>query len=293
MLYLVYILAGVGAGVVTGLAGLSAAVVITPLLVGVCGWQGYDAVTVALAADVLASLLTAWTYYKNKNIDLKNGLLVAVTAFIGSIIGSYCGYLFSQSQPDGLGYISMATTIGLGIKFLVKPIEEGHDAESAVEHITKSKVVQAMFCGLGIGWICGFTGSGGGILMLTVFTLVIGYNLKVAVGTSTLIMTLVALTGTLSHITMGASVEFIPTLVVVTCCIISAYISAKFANKCEVKKLNKVVGICLSVLGMMTILIKVKSTLAVIVCCFVSVSILIKLVNNKESKELNTSIKDS
>ena len=282
MLYLVYILAGAGAGVVTGLAGLSAAVVITPLLVSLCGWQSYDAVTVALAADVLASLLTAWTYYKNKNIDLKNGLLVAVTAFIGSIIGSYCGYLFSQSQPDGLGYISMATTIGLGIKFLVKPIEEGHDAESAVEHITKSKVVQAMFCGLGIGWICGFTGSGGGILMLTVFTLVIGYNLKVAVGTSTLIMTLVALT-----------VELIPTLVVVTCCIISAYVSAKFANKCEIKKLNKVVGICLSILGMMTILIKVKSTLAVIICCFVSVSILIKLVNNKESKELNTSIKNS
>ncbi len=50
MLYLVYILAGTGAGVVTGLAGLSAAVVITPLLVSVCGWQSYDAVTVALAA---------------------------------------------------------------------------------------------------------------------------------------------------------------------------------------------------------------------------------------------------
>ena len=56
MLYLVYILAGAGAGVVTGLAGLSAAVVITPLLVSVCEWQSYDAVTVALAADVLASL---------------------------------------------------------------------------------------------------------------------------------------------------------------------------------------------------------------------------------------------
>ena len=40
--------------------------------------------------------------------------------------------------------------------------------------------------------------------MLTVFTLLLGYNLKVAVGTSTMIMTLVALTGTISHISMGA-----------------------------------------------------------------------------------------
>ena len=97
MLYFVYILAGIGAGIVTGLAGLSAAVVITPLLVGVCGWQSYDAVTVALAADVLASLLTAYTYYKNKNIDLKNGFLVTITAFLGTVVGSYCGYLFSKS----------------------------------------------------------------------------------------------------------------------------------------------------------------------------------------------------
>ena len=52
MLYLVYIFAGIGAGVVTGLAGLSAAVIITPLLVSICGWKSYDAVTVALAADV-------------------------------------------------------------------------------------------------------------------------------------------------------------------------------------------------------------------------------------------------
>jgi uncharacterized membrane protein YfcA len=256
MLYLVYILAGTGAGIVTGLAGLSAAVVITPLLVSVCGWESYNAVTVALAADVLASLLTAYTYYKNKNIDLKNGILVTITAFVGTIIGSYCGYLFSQSQPDGLGYISMATTILLGIKFLAKPIEEGYDAEVAADRICDKKRALAMVCGCGVGWICGFTGSGGGILMLTVFTIFLGYNLKVAVGTSTMIMTLVALIGTISHISMGANLEILPTLVVVICCVIAAYVSSKFANKCEIKKLNKVVGICLTVLGIVTILLK-------------------------------------
>lgn len=101
MLYLVYILAGVGAGVVTGLADLSAAVVITPLLVSVCGWKSSDDVTVALAADVLASLLAAYTYYKNKNIDLKNGMLVTITAFVGTIIGSYSGFLFHSHNQMG------------------------------------------------------------------------------------------------------------------------------------------------------------------------------------------------
>lgn len=256
MLYVVYVLAGLGAGVVTGLAGLSAAVVITPLLVSLCGWESYDAVTVALAADVLASMLTAYTYYKNKNIDLKNGILVTITAFIGTIIGSYSGFLFSQSQPDGLGYISMATTICLGIKFLVQPIEKGLDVESGLQNISWKKIAMAILLGGGIGWICGFTGSGGGILMLTVFTLLLGYNLKVAVGTSTMIMTLVALTGSISHISMGAVIYPLPMLIVIMFCVIGAYVSARFANKCEIKRLNKIVGICLACLGVITILIK-------------------------------------
>ena len=113
-----------------------------------------------------------------------------------------------------------------------------------------------MFCGCGVGWICGFTGSGGGILMLTVFTLLLGYNLKVAVGTSTMIMSIVALTGTISHISMGAVVDILAMIIVIVFCVVSAYISAKFANKCEIKKLNRVVGTCLLVLGIATISLK-------------------------------------
>ena len=58
IMYLIYICAGLGTGIVPGLAGLSAAVVITPMLVSLCGWASYDAVTVALASDVLASMLS-------------------------------------------------------------------------------------------------------------------------------------------------------------------------------------------------------------------------------------------
>lgn len=97
----------------------------------------------------------------------------------------------------------MLTTVSLGIKFLIKPISGGFDAQKQ----PNTQTVLAMLCGLVIGWVCGFTGSGGGILMLTVFTLLLGYNLKVAVGTSTLIMTFVALVGAISHITMGASIK--------------------------------------------------------------------------------------
>lgn len=261
MLYIFYLLSGLGAGIVTGLAGLSAAVVITPILVSLCGWSSYDAVTVALASDVLASMLSAYTYYKNNNIDIKRGALVTITAFAGTIVGSYCGYWFSQAQPDGLGYLSMLTTIFLGVKFLFKPLTGGaENARKITSSLEQKKTIIAMLCGCIIGWVCGFTGSGGGILMLTVFTLLLQYNLKIAVGTSTMIMTLVALTGTISHVTMGAEIFPLPMAIVVISCLLGALVSARFANKCEIKKLNRVVGITLSILGLITIVIKLINT---------------------------------
>lgn len=258
MLYLIYLIAGLGAGVITGLAGLSAAVVITPMLVSLCGWGSYDAVTVALAADVLASMLSAYTYYKNRNIDVRRGLLVTLTAFVGAVVGSYCGYLFSQAQPDGLGYLSMLTTIFLGVKFLLKPVTSGSDsAEGLWSKKAKAMTLLAMVLGCLIGWVCGFTGSGGGILMLTVFTVVLGYNLKIAVGTSTMIMSIIALTGTVSHISMGAQIFPVPMAITIVSCLVGAVISARFANRCEIRRLNKVVGVVLMILGIVTILIKI------------------------------------
>lgn len=145
---------------------------------------------------------------------------MTVTAFLGTIAGSYCGFLFSRHSPDGLDYISMLMTVFLGVKFLVKPI------------------------------------SGGGILMLTVFSLVLGYNLKVAVGTSTMIMTLVALIGAVSHISLGARIFPLPMAVVVLSCLLGAVVSAKFANRCEIARLNRIVGIVLALLGIVTIAVK-------------------------------------
>ena len=93
---------------------------------------------------------------------------MTLTAFVGTVIGSYCGYLFSQQSPDGLGYISMLTTVFLGVKFLFKPITGGQDASASVKQSAR-KTMLAMLLGCGIGWVCGFTGSGGGILMPLAF----------------------------------------------------------------------------------------------------------------------------
>jgi len=73
--FFICFIAGIGAGLGTGFAGMSAAAVISPMLITFLGLPAYEAVGIALASDVLASAISAYTYGKNKNLDIRNGLV--------------------------------------------------------------------------------------------------------------------------------------------------------------------------------------------------------------------------
>lgn len=71
-----------------------------------------------------------------------------------------------------------------------------------------------------------------------------------------MIMTLVALTGAVSHISLGAQLFPMTVAIIVASCLLGAVVSAKFANCCETRRLNRIVGVVLILLGAVTILIK-------------------------------------
>ena len=98
MEFLWYIIASLGAGIGTGLAGLSAATVMVPILIVLCpsfyGETGaYQATAIALASDILGSAVTTYTYAKHKNIDLKRGWIMLVCILTMCTVGSYVAFL--------------------------------------------------------------------------------------------------------------------------------------------------------------------------------------------------------
>ncbi len=241
---LVTFFAGMGAGLGTGFAGMSAAAVISPMLITFLGMDAYTAVGIALASDVLASAVSAYTYGKNKNLDVKNGLVMMISVLIFTIVGSFISSLVPSSTMGGF---SVFMTFILGIKFIVKPVMTTREAMENAD--AKAKFYKSIICGVLIGFICGFVGAGGGMMMLLILTSVLGYELKTAVGTSVLIMTFTALTGAVSHFSFGD----MPDMLVLSLCILFtllwARIAALFANKAEPKTLNRATGIVLVVLG--------------------------------------------
>lgn len=241
---IVCLFAGLGAGLGTGFAGMSAAAVITPMLVTFLGMEPYTAVGIALASDVLASAISAYTYGKNKNLDVKNGLVMMIAVLVFTVVGSYVSSLVPSAT---MGNFSVIMTMLLGIKFIVKPVMK--TKEDMVAGSKKSKIIKSIICGSIVGFICGFVGAGGGMMMLLLLTSVMGFELKTAVGTSVFIMTFTALTGAVSHFVIGSFPPVLPLILCMAFTLLFAQIAAKIANKSNPKTLNRVTGIILVALG--------------------------------------------
>lgn len=241
---LVTFFAGMGAGLGTGFAGMSAAAVISPMLITFLGMDPYMAVGIALSSDVLASAVSAYTYSKNKNLDVKNGLIMMGSVLVFTVVGSYVSSLVPSST---MGNFSVFMTFLLGIKFIVRPVMTTKEAMQGVS--AKKRALQSVVCGTLIGFICGFIGAGGGMMMLLILTSVLGYELKTAVGTSVFIMTFTALTGAVSHFAIGGMPDPTVWILCVIFTLIWAQLAALFANKAAPKTLNRVTGVILVVLG--------------------------------------------
>ena len=225
--YIVVTLAAALAGIGTGLVGLSAATAMVPLMIVLCptfsGEHGaYMATAIALASDIL---------------------------------GSIAAYFTHQSV---LGGFSLILCVAIGIRFLVKPDSKEHPEKDGKVKLTFKEIVVSLFFGLTIGFGTGFFGSGGGMMMLIVFTAMLGYERKTAVGTSTFIMTFTALIASVSHILIEPTIvlecwDFL--LIAVVAATLFSLVSAQFANKVNGKVVGYVTGTILLVLGLSMIVI--------------------------------------
>lgn len=258
--YIIVTLAAALAGIGTGLVGLSAATAMVPLLIVLCPTFGgehgaYMATAIALASDILGSAVTTGVYAKNKKIDLRHGWLIAACIIGMCTVGSIAAYFTHQTV---LGSFSLFLCVAIGIRFLVKPDSKERPEKDGKVKLTFKEIAVSLFFGLTIGFGTGFFGSGGGMMMLIVFTAMLGYDRKTAVGTSTFIMTFTALIASVSHILIEPTIifecwDFL--LIAIVVATVFSLISARFANKVKGKLVGYVTGAILLTLGLSMLLI--------------------------------------
>ena len=166
-----------------------------------------------------------------RQMCIRDSLFTVVGSYISSLVPSHT-----------MGSFSVFMTFLLGIKFIVKPVMTTKEAMGQVS--AKKRALQSVICGVMIGFICGFVGAGGGMMMLLILTSVLGYELKTAVGTSVFIMAFTAFTGAASHFAIGGLPDPLIWILCIVFTLVWARIAAVFANKATPKTLNRVTGRC-------------------------------------------------
>lgn len=245
---LIYIIGGIIAGIATGLVGLSASTIIAPLFATMLGMDPYIAIGIALTSDVFASSTSASNYIKNKNIDLKNASGLALSVVVFAIIASYLSY---STKPETLNTSINFLVLFLGIRFLVYPVKN-RQKEKPINN--KRYFIESIIWGAVIGYISGHFGAGGGLSLLALLTMRLGYDLKKGVGTSVFIMVFIALVGAIVHIIVGGTL-ILPLIITSISAFAGANIASKYANRIDAEKLNKVIGIFLLVFGISLVVV--------------------------------------
>ena len=258
--YLLSIAIGVVTGGLTSLIGASGVMVIVPVLTMFFKVSAHTAIGTSLFVDVLASATVSYTYLKNGNLDLKSGLWIAVA----SIAGAQLGALFASRIKEGpLSALFGVFLIFWGVVLMVKNYKKKADPDAPptkLFHVRYrqewQKVAMSIGIGIVIGVISGLFGAGGGVMILLTLIMVLSYPLHKAIGTSTLIMAMTALSSTVGYAYRG-NIDLPLACFLSAGAIAGGLLGARYANKVNEATLGKVISICFTALGVVMTIIEI------------------------------------
>lgn len=255
-----FIIIGLIAGFITGVMGGSGVIVVVPMLT-LLGFTVYGAIGTSLFVDIIASIVCAYTYYQNKNVDVKDGLWMALMAVVGAQIGTLLATstpAFGMSWGFGLYLVIVGALLyKTGLQNITEKLTkfEGlkkFQGDKNTPEGRRKMTIISMILGFIIGLVSGFFGAGGGIMFLIVLIFILGYEMKIAIGTSTLIMAITATSGAIGYFMQGY-LDIFAALIIGLATLISGRFGAKAANQWDEEKLGKIIAIILIGLGLLMI----------------------------------------
>lgn len=190
MLTLQLLAIGTLTGIITGLTGASGVVIVVPVLTLLLDYSIAEAVAASLIVDIVAAAAIAFGYARHKRVAYVRGTWLAA----GGVVGAQLGSLIATDLPENP--YGLAFGIGLIVMGAILYARSGKTpSERTDSGITWPGRITAAAIGLPIGFISGLSGAGGGMLVLAVLVTVLALPIHIAIGTSSYVMAVTALSG--------------------------------------------------------------------------------------------------
>ncbi|MCA9470493.1 MAG: sulfite exporter TauE/SafE family protein [Nitrospirales bacterium] len=186
-------------GLLLGATGGGGSLIAIPLLVYIVGIPVQHATAMSLVVVGYSALFGAWSENRYGNVKGLIAFLFSGTGMMGAWLGAQ-GHRLVQEDVILLIFGLLLVSISF---WLMWPGNHGHQKNASAEcaqHCSVSCAVKAMTIGMGVGLLTGFFGIGGGFVIVPVLMFVMGFPVRMAVGTSLLIIALISIGGIIGHL---------------------------------------------------------------------------------------------
>jgi hypothetical protein len=185
-------------GLSLGALGAGGSILTVPILVYAMGVPVHVATGTSLAIVGLNAAAGAGDYLRRGRSLPKTGIAFGASGVLGALAGTWLNHLLRGEVVLVLFALLM---LGAAASLVRRPAAAKPDTFD--EQYSPRRWLQLGLVGLGVGFLTGFFGVGGGFLIVPALVLVLGVPMHLAVGTSLLAIALNALWGLLGHLRLG------------------------------------------------------------------------------------------
>ena len=245
------ILIGIFAGFASGLLGVGGGFLIVPLQFFLLKYIGVKpdlamliSLGTSLAIIIPTSLSGAYRHTRNMDGIISPGIRLGIFGIIG---GAFGGIVASMLPSRILELIFGCLLLFVAANNIININKEREEAKIPFNLISTAII------GILVGFSSGLLGVGGGVFLIAILTLLLGFSMIEAIGTSSIFICLTAIGGFLSYVVSGWGVSTFPysigyvsiiNFLFIACFSVPlASVGAKYAHRIPQKKLKIVFSI--------------------------------------------------
>jgi uncharacterized protein len=189
------VLAGVLMGVIFGGIGGGGAILTVPALITIAGQRAGDAMTSSLVVVGLAALAGVISSMRGGRIAWRTAVGFGVAGLPAAWVGSLLNHVIDpRLLMLGFGCVMLFAAAAMLSKRLCGAAAPATiTSANGVTQRRGTRYIAIMAAGLGVGFLTGFFGVGGGFVIVPALVLIVGLPMDLAVGTSLAIVAINAL----------------------------------------------------------------------------------------------------
>ena len=241
-------------GSVLSLLGAGGSILTMPVLVYLFSIPAVEATSYSLLLVGLTALLGSIGYFRQGTIDIKTAIIFGIPSILGVLLARH--YLL-PAIPDEfkLGilitkdFVIMFVFSVLMILAALMMMKKNNPKKDDNQNVPKNKFALVMLEGLVVGGVTGFVGAGGGFLIIPALVLLAGLEMKIAVGTSLIIIALKSIIGFGGDVIGGFQTDWIFVFYVMIATLVGVLVGNFLSRKFTGEQLKKYFGIMVLVIG--------------------------------------------